>query len=396
VDPMTARPNNRKLFAMNPVIVVLGLVSLFTDLSSNMIVPILPLYLTSVLHVQVGSIGIIEGIAESTASILKLFSGWITDRVGKHKLLMLIGYGLSNVTKPFFALSASWGQVLMIRFSDRFGKGIRTSPRDALVADSTTKEERGKAFGFRRAMDAFGAALGPLVAFGILAIYTNNYRLVFWLSVIPGLIAVVLIVFFLKENKSSVNGKTMSLPKIGFRNLNRRFIFFSLISTLFAVGNFSDAFLALRAQDAGMLLTFIPLAFFAFNMSSSIFSMPIGMLSDRIGRRPVLISGFIIFALIYFGFGMTKSVMWIWVLFILYGLYYAFTDGIQKAYIADIVPEGQRGTAMGTYNALTGLAALPASIIAGFLWQTFGPTVAFSTSSIIAILAALLMIFFRI
>lgn len=391
-----AQPKKRKLFAMNPVIVVLGLVSFFTDMSSNMIVPILPLYLTTVLHVQVQSIGIIEGIAESTASILKFYSGRITDRVGKHKLLMLIGYGLSNLTKPFFALSSSWEQVLMIRFSDRFGKGIRTSPRDALIADSTNKEERGKAFGFRRAMDALGAALGPLVAFGILAMSTNNYRLVFWLSVIPGVVAVVLIIFFLKEREPHDTGKKSKLPKFGFRNLNRRFVWFTMISSLFMIGNFSDAFLALRALDAGMLPALIPLTFFVFNMSSSIFSMPIGMLSDRIGRRPVLISGFFIFAAIYFGFGMAKSVAWIWVLFVIYGLYYAFTEGIQKAYIADIVLEGQRGTAMGTYNALTGLAALPASIIAGFLWQTFGPEVAFTASSIIAILAAILMIIFRI
>jgi MFS family permease len=225
---------------------------------------------------------------------------------------------------------------------------------------------------------------------------TNNYRLVFWLSVIPGLLAVVLIIFFLKDKEPSGHGKQADLPNIGFRNLNRRFLWFSMISTLFTVGNFSDAFLVLRAQDAGMLPALIPLAFFALNISSSIFSMPIGMLSDRIGRRPVLISGFFIFAMIYFGFGMAKSVMWIWVLFILYGLYYAFTEGIQKAYIADIVPEGTRGTAMGTYNAMTGIAALPASIMAGFLWQTFGPMVAFSTSSIIAILATLLMIIFRI
>lgn len=300
------------------------------------------------------------------------------------------------MTKPLFAVSASWGQVLMIRFSDRFGKGIRTSPRDALLANSTTKEERGKAFGFRRSMDALGAALGPLAAFGLLALSMNNYRLVFWLSVIPGMIAVALIIFLLKEKKHSSAGKQSNLPQLGLRNLNRRFVWFSFISTLFTIGNFSDAFLALRAQDAGMLPAFIPLAFFAFNMSSSIFSMPIGMLSDRIGRRPVLISGFFIFALIYFGFGMAKSVAWIWVLFILYGLYYAFTEGIQKAYIADLVPEGQRGTAMGTYNALIGFAALPASILAGFLWQTFGPVVAFGTSSIIAVLAALLMLVFRV
>jgi MFS family permease len=392
----SARSNKKGIFTVNRVILVLGFVSFFTDLSSNMIIPILPLYLTTVLHVQIGSIGIIEGIAESTASILKLFSGWITDRLGKRKLLMLIGYGLSNLTKPFFALSGSWSQVLIIRFSDRFGKGIRTSPRDALVADSTTKEERGKAFGFRRSMDALGAALGPLVAFGILAIYTGNYRLVFWLSVIPGILAVILIIFFLKGKDRREHGEKAKLPKFGFRNLNRNFIGFSLISTLFTVGNFSDAFLALRAQDAGMLPAFIPLAFFAFNISSSIFSMPIGMLSDRIGRRPILISGFLIFAVIYYGFGIAKSVLWIWVLFVLYGLYYAFTEGVQKAYIADMVPEGQRGTAMGTYNAMTGLAALPASIMAGYLWQTFGPMVAFNTSSAIAVIAALLMIFLRI
>jgi MFS family permease len=384
------------VFGINRVILVIGLVSLFTDLSSNMIVPILPIYLTTVLHIPVTSIGIIEGIAESTASILKLFSGWITDRFGKHKLLMLIGYGLSNLTKPFFALSATWTHVLVLRFSDRFGKGIRTSPRDALLADATTKEDRGRSFGFRRALDALGAALGPLVAFGILAMYAGNYQLVFWLSVIPGAIAILLIIFFLKETHPNVALNQRDLPKISFKHMNRRFLAFTFIATLFTIGNFSDAFLALRAQDAGMIIAFIPLAFFVMNLSSSIFSMPIGILSDRIGRRPVLITGYIIFALIYFGFGIANHTAWIWVLFILYGLYYAFTDGIQKAYIADLVPEGQRGTAMGTFNALTGIAALPASIIAGLLWHSFGPEVAFSASSGIAILAALLMLLFRI
>jgi MFS family permease len=388
--------SKKSLFRLNPVILVLGFVSLFTDLSSNMIIPILPLYLTTVLHVSVGSIGIIEGIAESTASILKLFSGWITDRLGKYKLLMLIGYGLSNLTKPFFALSASWSQVLIIRFSDRFGKGIRTSPRDVLVANSTSKEERGKAFGFRRAMDALGAALGPLTAFGILAVYQGNYRLVFWLSVVPGVLAVLLIIFFLKEKNRSETILQANLPKLGFKNLNRRFILFSVIATLFTIGNFSDAFLALRAQNVGMGPALIPLAFFALNLSSSLFSMPIGVLSDRIGRRPVLISGFLIFAALYFGFGITNTISWMWGLFVLYGLYYAFTEGIQKAYIADIVDERQRGIAMGTFNAMTGLAALPASILAGLLWQTYGPLAAFSTSSVIAVIAALLMIILRV
>ncbi|MCY9667406.1 MFS transporter [Paenibacillus alginolyticus] len=385
-----------KPFAMSPVIFIMGLVSLFTDLSGQMIVPILPLYLTTVLHVQMGTLGVIEGIAESTASLLKLFSGWMTDRIGKRKLLMVIGYGLSNLVKPFFALSASWGQVLVIRFADRFGKGIRVSPRDALLADLTTKEERGKAFGFRRAMDALGAALGPLCAFGILAIYEGNYRLVFLASIIPGAIAILLLIFFLKEKSDSQPHKPRELPKIRFKQMDRKFIWFSLIITLFTLGNFSDAFLALRAQDVGMQISLIPLAFFTFNLISSLFSMPVGALSDRIGRRPILITGLFIFAFIYFGFGFANHVAWIWVLFILYGFYYAFTEGIQKAYIADIVPEGQRGTAMGTFNALTGLAALPASVMAGFLWQAFGPAVAFGASGVIALVCALLLILIRI
>lgn len=391
-----AASGKKRIFSISPVILVLGLVSLFTDFSSNMIVPILPLYLTTVLHIQAGSIGIIEGIAESTASILKLFSGWITDRFGKYKLQMLLGYGLSNLTKPFFALTGSWSQVLLIRFSDRIGKGIRTSPRDVMVANSTTKEERGKAFGFRRGMDTLGAALGPLAAFAILSITPRNYRLVFWLSVIPGLVAVLLIVLFLKEKRNGEKGPQASLPKLSFKNLNKRFVWFSIICALFTVGNFSDAFLALRAQDAGMETALIPLAFFAFNMSTSLFSMPVGILSDKIGRRPVLIFGFFLFAGLYLAFGMVDSTTLMWILFVLYGLYYAFTEGIQKAYITDIVPEHMRGTALGTFNALTGIAALPASIIAGLLWQTFGPEVAFSTSSCLAILAALLMVIFRV
>lgn len=385
----------RKL--VNHVILVIGLVSFFTDMSSQMIVPVLPLFLTSVLHVQVETIGLIEGIAESTASVLKLFSGWLTDRLGHYKLLMVLGYGLSNLIKPFFAMSAHWGTVLAIRFGDRFGKGIRTSPRDAFLANTTTKEERGKAFGFRRSMDTLGAALGPLLAFGILAYDQGAYRLVFWLSAIPGVIAVLLLIFFLHEKKSEeLKEERKSLPKIGFSHLNRRFMWFTLIYTLFTIGNFSDAFLVLRAQNVGISAYLIPLTYFSYNMVASLFSMPIGILSDRIGRRPVLIGGFLIFAMIYFAFGLVNNTLLIWILFILYGLYYAATDGIQKAYVADLVQKEQRGTAMGTFNAFTGLAAFPASMIAGFLWQSFGPSVAFGASSFLAILCAGLMIVFRI
>ncbi|MFC4801831.1 MFS transporter [Neobacillus sp. GCM10023253] len=388
--------SKKQFFGLNSVIFVLGMVSLMTDLSSQMIVPILPLYLTSVLHVQVGTVGIIEGIAESTASVLKFFSGWISDRFGKRKWLMVVGYGLSNLIKPFFALSSTWGQVLFIRFADRFGKGIRTSPRDAILADTTSKEERGKAFGFRRSMDTLGAALGPFVAYLILTQWNGSYQAVFWLSAIPGLIATLLLVFFLKDRRNPIKTKSKMIPKISFKGLSSHFVWFTLITTLFTIGNFSDAFLILRAKDVGMAAEYIPLTYFAYNIVTSIFSTPFGMISDRIGRRPVLITGYIMFALIYLGFGLVHTVFGIWILFFIYGLYYATTEGIQKAYVADLVPQGQRGIAMGTFNALTGIAALPASVLAGFLWQSFGAFTAFGVSSLLAIISALLMLILRI
>lgn len=387
----------RRIFGLHPAIFVLGLVSLFTDLSSEMIIPVLPLFLTNVLHIQVGTVGIIEGIAESTASILKVFSGWLSDRTGRRKPLVVFGYGLSNLIKPLYAVSASWGQVLGIRFADRFGKGIRVAPRDALIADTTPKEERGKSFGFHRAMDTAGAAIGPFLAFWILARFEGDYRTIFWVSAIPGILAVVILLFFLKEKRTRASAdERAALPKIGFDNLDRRFVRFSLVATLFMIGNSSDAFLILRAQDAGVAPALIPLVYFAFNLTYSLLAMPAGMLSDRIGRRPVIIAGYLIFAVIYFGFGLADSAAWIWGLFIAYGLYYAATEGVQKAYIADMVPESQRGTAMGTFNALTGLAALPASVITGYLWQAFGPLAAFAVSGSLAIAAALLMLVFRI
>jgi MFS family permease len=390
--------SKKQFLGLSSVIFVLGMVSLLTDLSSQMIVPILPLYLTSILHVQVGTVGIIEGIAESTASVLKFFSGWISDRFGKRKWLMVGGYGLSNLIKPFFALSSTWGQVLFIRFADRFGKGIRTSPRDAILADTTSKEERGKAFGFRRSMDTLGAALGPFVAYLILTLWNGSYQNVFWASAIPGLIATLLLIFYLKDKRNPLKTQTnvRSLPKISFKGLNSRFVWFTLITTLFTIGNFSDAFLILRAKDVGMAAEYIPLTYFAYNIVTSIFSTPFGMISDRIGRRPVLITGYVIFALIYLGFGLVHTVFEIWVLFFIYGLYYATTEGIQKSYVADMVPEGQRGMAMGTFNALTGIAALPASVLAGFLWQSFGAFTAFGVSSLLAIISALLMFILRI
>lgn len=404
---MTSRHERKMRFGLNSTIVVVGLVSLFTDLSSEMIVPILPLFLTSVLHVQVSAVGIIEGMAESAASVLKLFSGWFSDRMGKRKPLMVFGYGLSNLVKPLFAVSATWGQVLSIRLIDRIGKGLRGAPRDALLADVTTPANRGKAFGIHRAMDTLGAAIGPFSAFWILAAFHNNYRAVFWFSAIPGIIAVLLLLFLLKERKARTQGDmheehgkeasaARTLPKIGFKQLDGKLKGFTLAAVVFALGNSSDAFLILRAQDAGMAAVWIPLAYFAFNITYTLFSVPAGMLSDRIGRRPVIVTGYLIFALIYLGFGLASNAGWIWFLFIAYGLYYAATEGIQKAYVGDLAEQGGRGLAMGTFNALTGIAALPASIISGVLWQIYGPMAAFGFSSALAAAAAGLMLIMKV
>lgn len=381
----------KRVLGVRSIIFWVGFVSLLTDLSSEMIVPILPLFLTSVLHTQVGTIGIIEGIAESTASVLKLFSGWLSDQMGKRKPLMMIGYGLSNLIKPLFALTTTGWQVLFIRFGDRVGKGVRGAPRDALIADSTTKEDRGRAFGFHRAMDTFGAVLGPLAAYLILSANSGNYRLVFWISAIPGALALLVLFFFLKEKKNKTIEQQRGLPRIHFKQMGRKFVVFTLISTLFALGNSSDAFLILQAKEVGMNETLIPLAYLVFNLTYTFSSLPAGILSDRIGRRPVIIGGYLVFAVIYLGFGLVQHSLGIWVLFVLYGLYYAATEGIQKAYVADLAPTGNRGTAMGTFNAVTGIAALPASIIAGFLWQAYGPLVTFGTSSLLALLSALLL-----
>jgi MFS family permease len=386
----------KKFFRVHPIIYVTGVISLFTDLSSQMIVPLLPLFLTLVLHAQVASVGLIEGFATSVSNILKLFSGWLSDRIGKRKALMVVGYGLSNIIKPFFSISESWSQVFALRFIERIGKGVRGAPRDSLIADSTTKEERGRAFGFHRAMDTLGAALGPLIAFIILSLHPRDYRMVFWASAIPGILGIIIAVVFLKEKGQDLNTDKKQIPKITFKGLDPRLIRFTLIATLFAIGNSSDAFLVLRAQSIGMAVAIIPLAYFVFNLTYSLASAPIGALSDKIGRRTVVVGGYVIFALIYLGFGLAHSVAWIWILFIIYGLYYAATEGVQKAYIGDMVKQGQRGTAMGTFNALTGFAALPASILPGYLWQAFGPTVAFGYSTVIALIAAILMMILKV
>ncbi len=372
-------------------VVIAGFVSLFTDIASEMIVPVLPLFLVGSLHASTAMVGLIEGVAETSASLLKIFSGWFSDRIGRRKPLMLAGYGLSNIIRPLFGLTTGWIQVLIIKFADKVGKGLRTAPRDAFLADSAGDIGMGKAFGLHRALDTLGGALGPLLAFCLLAYFGSDYRSVFYWTALPGTLAVLLIIFGLREQPPRSTPE-VKLPRLGFSGLGKEFIIFSIISTIFALGNSSDAFLILRAQDIGLAAVLIPLAYFTFNITYSILSYPLGALSDRLGKKPLLALGFLTFALVYLGFAYARHTWQIWLLFIIYGVYCAATEGIQRAHVADIIPAGKRGTAMGTFNALTGLAALPASTVGGWLWQAQGPAATFAFGSLMALIACILLL----
>lgn len=388
---------NRKkgLFAgIRRNVVTMGIASFLTDISSEMIYPILPLFLVNVLGAPKSVIGLIEGVAESTASLLKVFSGWLSDKLGKRKPLILFGYSLSDLSKPLLTFTTSWTQVFAIRFADRFGKGVRTAPRDALIADSTTKNLRGKAFGFHRALDTAGAATGPFLAFLILSVSHNNYRRVFLFSAIPGTLAILVLVFFLKEKAHKDH--SVERPRITFASLSREFKIFTLVSTVFALGNSSDAFLLLRAQNLGIAVALVPIVYFLFNIVYTILAMPAGILSDRIGRKKVIIGGYLTFALIYLGFAIANRAIYVWPLFALYGVYYALTEAVQKAFVGDLAPSGLTGTAMGTYNTLIGIAMLPASLIGGALWQYFGAPATFFYGAGLAFLAAMLLLVSRI
>ena len=379
---------------------VLGLVSLFTDVSSEMIYPLLPIFLSSVLGVGAAFIGVIEGVAEGTASVLKGFSGYISDRIHKRKGLILAGYGLSVLTKPFFAAADAGWQVLLVRFTDRVGKGIRTAPRDAMIAESTDRAIWGKAYGFHRAMDTLGAIVGPGLAFLLMWALSgqgdDRYRWVFLAAFIPGLIAVCLILFVLKEEPFKSATKFPGLRLAGF---GRSYKMLLLVVAVFTLGNSSDAFLLLKAQDvfeqAGisglMIPVLIPLIWLTFNVVYSAVSMPAGILSDRIGRKETLLIGFFLYGLIYLGFAFAGSTVVVWLLMAAYGVFYGLTEGVMKALVADLSPEEMKGTAFGVYHATDGISRLLASIIFGVLWQLFGAAVAFLFGAGLAVVAAFLL-----
>ena len=377
-----------KIFGFERNILFTGLTSFLTDTSVKMIYSVMPMFLMSI-GASKASLGLIEGVAESTASLIKALSGFWSDRIGKNKPFMLAGYALSAIILPFYALVISPMQVLLLRFAERFGKGIRTAPRDSLIAGSVTNNETGKGFGLQKAMDNSGAIAGPLIAFAILSLFPDNYRLIFLIAGLPALAGVFVIIFGIKEAKKN---KTELIRKFRFGDFSKRYWFFLAIIFIFTLGNSTDALLLVKANEAGIKVAFIPLVYLITNVVSVIAAIPAGMLSDRIGKEKLLIAGFLIYAVVYFLFGTDVGEGTLFILFALYGLYSAATDGIQKAFVADVADANKKGTALGIYNAILGITLLPASLIAGFLYDRVNSSVPFMFGSAMALLAAILMI----
>jgi MFS family permease len=367
----------------------LGAVSFFTDVSSEMIYPLLPVFLSTVLGANAGFIGAIEGAAESTAALLKLVSGWWSDRVRRRKPMVVAGYVLASAMRPLTAIAQSATQVLLIRVSDRVGKGVRSSPRDALIADSVHPSMRGRAFGVRSAADNAGALLGPVIAFALLQFMHLTLRTVFWLAAVPGAIAVIVAIAGIREveRRSDTTGKQ---PKLA-GGMGGRFWVFLTVIFIFTLGNSTDAFLLLRAKQLGVPVALAPILWALLNGVKSLSNVPGGALSDRVGRRPLLVAGWLVYAAVYFLFARATHAWQAWALFAGYGLFFGLTEGTELALVADVVPSRQRGAAYGWYYLAIGIGALPASLIFGMLWDRYGSPVAFGVGASLALLAALAM-----
>lgn len=371
-------------------VVLLGLVSLFADISTEMVYPIIPLYLVFAYGATPAIVGIIEGIAESLASLLKVFSGYISDRYKRKKPLAFIGYAATLIYKLGLIISTSWAGILGSRVVDRVGKGIRTSPRDVLVAESSSVSKLGKAFGLHKALDMLGSAIGILLAYLLIKdIGTDgNYKKVFMISIIPAIIALC-VLGFVKEKKELSNAKTQKNLLQGFKGIDKQLKAFLIIAFIFTLGNSSNAFLILRAQNTGVNPSHVILLYFIYNLTASLFAFPLGKLSDRIGRKNLLVVGYVLFAIVYIGFAFVKNTITVICLFFLYGIYTALTAGVERAYIAEVAPPSFKGTMLGMHSTLVGIALLPASIIAGILWDFVSPVAPFLYGGTLALIAAI-------
>jgi len=369
---------------------VLALVSLCTDTSSEMTYPLVPLFLTGVLGAPATVVGLIEGLAEAAANVLKLVSGRITDRRGGRRAWVFAGYGLSALAKPLLALAAVWPLVLLARLVDRVGKGTRGTPRDAIIAASSDPATRGGAFGFHRSMDTIGAVAGPLAGYALLTWTAQNFRLVFLLAALPAVVGVLLIGRVCEPRRVAPQAPSVSSTTVSFtwRGAPPSYRAFLANGVLFALGNSSDAFLILRAHNLGLGTLTTVLAYAVYNVVYAAAGWPAGILSDRLGRRGILVAGFLIFAVVYGGIGLATGSLVVWPLFALYGLYIALTDGVSKAYITDLVPSDQRGGALGLYAAATGGMSLASSVLAGVLWDRLAPTAPFYLGAATALGAA--------
>ena len=392
---MTEKPARRTWLPSN--VVWLSIASMFNDISGEIVTRALPLYLAGSLGISKSIIGVIEGVADSTASLLKIVSGWYSDRWGSRKAVAGTGYTLTALARPLLYWTSSWVVPLLSKFGDKAGKGIRTAPRDALIADSVPPNERGKAFGFHRALDPLGAVIGALIAAWLIyswagasanTISQSEWKALIIVAAIPSFISAAIVLLIVKEKRREVR-QPLPLRQIFSIGHDKRFIKLMWVVGFFALGLSSDAFLILRAQSVGLTIEEIFILIALFNTVTTLSAYPAGKLSDRIGRRALLRAGWIAYALIYVGFAFANQTWQIWALYLTYGIYYGLTEGVEKAFVADLVPSEQRGAAYGLYNGAVGIAILPASIIAGVLWQTLGPAAPFLFGAAVAVVSVL-------
>ena len=376
-------------------IILLGLVSFFSDISSEMVYPIIPLYLTNAFGATPMMIGIIEGIAESLASLLKVFSGYITDKWGRKKPVAFVGYAAGLVYKAGLIFAGSWGGVLGARVIDRIGKGIRTAPRDVMVSESADKGHIGKAFGIHKALDMAGSAIGIFISFLLLRNAGENiaYKELFAISIIPAALGLFMF-FFINEKKTHSDAIKREPFWQNMKKLDSQLKLYLIVVFIFTLGNSSNTFLLLRAKSVGFDDTSVILLYFIFNLTASIFSIPLGRLSDKIGRKKLLVTGYIIFSIVYIGFAFASSQAVIIAIFVLYGIYTAMITGVERAFITEIAPKELKGTMLGIHSTIVGIALLPASIIAGLLWDSYGAPITFVFGSSMSLLAALILLVF--